>query len=187
MAAVKTINKSRWTNKFCTAWIRQLLFTLLLPGFVTASQAQWLINNTGKSATGQSIRIAHTQNEQGYSLEIFLGSDATVRARLKLAAGLLKLSHNSCPSYQIDNRVADNQSVDHTRCQSKDTSAEYILGKIANNQIQSNLLLAVMNGSAIIFRLQLENGDYRETTISLAGSKRSMTRAIGENISIHAQ
>jgi len=159
----------------------------MLVGFATVSPAQWLINDSSKSASGKPIRIAHTQNEQGYSLEIYLGPDSTVRSRLKLAAGLLKLNKNSCPTYQIDNHAANNQSVNHMHCLSEDSSAEYVLGTIANNQIQSSLLLEVMNGSSIIFRFQLENGDYRETTISLAGSKRSMTRAIGENISIHAQ
>lgn len=164
-----------------------MLFTLMFYPYPPTASAQWLVNENARTETGEQTMTAHTLNDTGYSLEIYKDSASTIRARFSLAQGLIKLRKDSCPTYQIDKNIPDNQSINGTPCTVSDTQAEFILGYIKDNQVISMLLLSVMNGNAIIFRFQLENGDYRETTVSLAGSKRSMTSVIGANIIIRAQ
>ena len=155
--------------------------------FSSTVLAQWLVNDNARTESGEQTSIAHKRNVAGYSLEIFKDSAFVIRARFSLAEGLLKLRPDLCPTYQIDQNTPNNKSFNGSPCSVSDTHAEFILGNIKDNQVVSRLLLSVMNGKAIIFRFQLENGDYMETTISLAGSKRSMTSAIGANITVRAQ
>ncbi len=163
-----------------------MLFTLMYCSYTTVN-AQWLVNDSARTGTGEQTSTAHTLNDAGYALEIYKDSTSTLRVRFSLAKGLIKFRDGSCPTYQIDTSVPDNQSINATPCTVRDTQAEFVLGYIKDNQVNSRLLLSVMNGNAIIFRFQLENGDYRETSVSLAGSKRSMTSVIGENIIVLAQ
>ena len=44
--------------------------------------------------------------------------------------------------------------------------------------------LALMNGNSITFLFELSNKDYRQTSFSLQGSKRAMTTAFGEKVSV---
>jgi len=166
-----------------------LLFILLVAvtSYAPAANAQWQVNENARSETGALIRTAYTHNDAGYSLEVYKDTAAAIRLRFSLANGLFGLIKEACPTYQIDSGTPANRSINDAPCLSGDTWAEFILGHIRDNQIESPLLLSVLNGNAIIFRFRLANGDYRESTISLAGSKRSMTSVIGENISVRAQ
>lgn len=180
----------RWEVNFVRPRFYRLavmLFTLMIHLYPPTVSAQWLINENAKTESGEQVRTAHTLNDAGYGLEIYKDSTSTIRARFTLAKGLIMLGDDSCPTYQIDKNVPDNQSINGTPCTVSATRAEFVLGYIKDNQVNSRLLLSVMNGNAIIFRFKLENGDYRETTVSLSGSKRSMTSVIGANITVQAQ
>jgi hypothetical protein len=168
---------------------KQVLFILIVlaAGYVPVANAQWQVNEDARSDTGEQIRTAFTHNEAGYSLEVYKDSVSAIRLRFSLGDGLLQFRKGSCPTYQIDKGTPANLSFNNEPCQTGDSWVEYILGSISDNQIRSNLLLSIMNGNAIIYRYQLETGDYRESSISLVGSKRSMTSVIGENMIVRAQ
>ncbi|MND05726.1 hypothetical protein D3C83_266940 [compost metagenome] len=53
--------------------------------------------------------------------------------------------------------------------------------------MQSARLLQIMNGSLMTFRFRLHGGDYRDAEFSLAGSKRSLSAAIGADVAVTAR
>jgi hypothetical protein len=80
-----------------------------------------------------------------------------------------------------------NESIDGTPCRAGDGWAEFIFGQVENGHVVSPVLLALMDGNTLSFRFRLMSGDYRETNISLRGSKRSMTTVIGEEVIVRAR
>jgi hypothetical protein len=151
------------------------------------SHAQWTVNTNIKNEAGAQTMVAYTSNEAGYSLEIYKDSSSTIRSRFSLNNQLIKFKERTCPTYQIDMGTPGNVSVNGAPCLSSGRWAEYILGQIEGNEVSSSILLSIMNGITITFRFQLDNGDFRETSISLSGSKRSMTTVIGEEITVRAR
>ena len=160
-----------------------LCFLLLVP---LGARAEWITLKDPENQDSETL-VARTSNEQGYRLEIYQDSVNAVRGRFTLPAGLLKLKDKSCPTYQIDRNIPMNRSINEAFCLSRDNWSEYILGYITNQHIVSPTLLSVMNGITIVFRFQMENGDYRETQFSLAGSKRAMVTIFGEDITVSAR
>lgn len=173
MAVLKTRNSS-------------LLFIwLLFNSHIPQVSAEWRVGQQTLADASTQVMAAHTTNSGGYSLAVYRNADA-IMARFALAGSMLGLGKDACPTYQIDNAAPDNRSYNTGQCNAAANAAEFVLGEINDNQVRSALLLAVLNGKQIQFRFRLEDGGYRETAISLAGSKRAMTDAIGANIAIHA-
>ena len=160
-----------------------LCFLLLMPLTV---QAEWTAIKDPANPNSQTL-VARTSNVDGYRLEIYQDSVNAVRGRFTLPDGLLKFKGKSCPTYQIDRNVPKNRSINEAFCLSSGNWSEYILGYVTNQHITSPTLLSIMNGINIVFRFQLENGDYRETQFSLAGSKRAMVTIFGEDITVSAR
>ena len=159
---------------------RYLLWAmLLLPVTVLA---QWTVVTHQISDSGAPTRIAETTNSDGYSLEIYRDSGGAIRSRLTMANGLIALADKTCPTYQIDKGRPRNRSINDAPCISKPQWAEFILGHVKDGKIESAALRGLMNGINITFRFILTNGDYRQTTFSLAGSMRTMTTAFGQDI-----
>ncbi len=156
-----------------------------IPGIL---QAAWMTTtNTLDGQVEQSGMVARTTNEQGYSLEIYKDARSNIRGRFSLSEGPGGLRDRVCPTYQVDNRPPDNVSVNGAPCLMGHAWAEYILGHAQEDRIVSPLLLHIMEGFTLKFRFQLANGDYRETGISLSGSKRSLTAVIGERVTVRAR
>lgn len=174
MAAVKIRNR------------QGLIFTgLLFLTTLSPATAQWLVGKHPRPGSDRDILMAHSRNEEGYDLAVFRDADRVV-ARFSLPQGTLALAEKICPTYQIDKGTPDNQSYDKLPCSGEAGAAEFVLGQISSGTVQSSLLLTVLNGNSILFRFRLSDGSYRETRISLAGSKRAMTDAIGHDIAIRA-
>lgn len=174
MAALKTRNS------------QALIFAgLLLLIHLTPAAAQWLVGKHTRPGSDREILMAHSRNDEGYDLAVFRDVDNVV-ARFSLPQGTLTLAETLCPTYQIDNAPPDNRSYDTQPCTHDAGAAEFILGKVSTKTVQSSMLLTVLNGNSILFRFRLADGSYRETRISLAGSKRAMTDAIGHDIAIRA-
>jgi hypothetical protein len=149
--------------------------------------AQWTVNSSISSDTGIQTPVAYTSNADGYTLEIYKDPVSAIRSRFTLNNSLTGFKERTCPTYQIDQGAPNNLSIDGAVCQSGERWAEFVLGRIEGDYIISAPLLSVMNGNILTFRFQLESGDFRETNISLSGSKRSMTTVIGETISVRAR
>lgn len=147
-----------------------------------AAQVNWTVDPAGQPGTVGPV--ASTTNESGYRLEIYRdGND--IRSRFTLNEGLYGM--HACPTYQVDEGMPRNQSIDGSVCRAGDGWAEFILGQVDDGHVVSPLLLALMDGNTLHFRFRLMSGDYRETNISLRGSKRSMTTVIGEEVIVRAR
>ena len=162
------------------------VFTLCisLMMFPDISFAQWSTVNSPDTASPDNI-IAYSENSEGYRLEINKDIDGAIRSRFILKTGLISLSEDICPTYQIDSGMARNTSIDNTPCIFAENQSEYIIGKIINNRIDSTILVRLMNGITLTFRFRLQNGDYRETNFSLSGSKRSLTNVLGAQVTVN--
>jgi len=176
--------RKRLTDRACAYLVASAMAAL--PAGVL--QAAWVINtNTLDGQMQQEGTVAQTTNEQGYSLEIYRDERSNIRGRFSLNDVLAGIQDRNCPTYQVDNRSPDNVSINGAPCLMGNTWAEYILGQESDDRIVSPLLLSIMNGFNMKFRFRLENGDYRETSISLSGSKRSLTAVIGEQVVVRAR
>ncbi len=161
--------------------VRKLVLILLFCPLTVL--AEWKVITHTDTNSQTETQVAYTKNDEGYSLEIYKDSVGAVRSRFSLNAALDMFAKRSCPTYQVDTRLLDNRSINDAPCLTDFTWSEFVLGYIVDNQVTSGRLNALMNGSNITFRFMLENGEYRETSFSLAGSKRATLNVIG-NITI---
>jgi hypothetical protein len=158
---------------------------LALAIIATPASAQWstIAHKDGTSGS-PGTTVAYTINKDGYSLEIYIDSVKAVRSRFSLPEGMLAFPDKFCPSYQIDRGNPVNRSMNDALCISTSQWVEYIIGHADDQKITSTTLLALMNGNSISFMFELSNHDYRQTSFSLKGSKRAMTAAFGEKVSV---
>ena len=147
--------------------------------------AQWHIVSHENLSNDEKTKVAFTENKKGYSLEIYRDSVGAVRARFTLSSKLNLFSKNICPTYQVDLTLIKNTSFNDAPCISKSNWSEFILGYITNKNIISLSLDALLNGNTVTFRYVLDNGNYKETSFSLAGSKRAALKVIGKDIKIN--
>lgn len=162
--------------------MQKLVFILLL--IPSSVMAEWKVITHTDTNSQTSTQVAYTQNEDGYSLEIYKDSVGAIRSRFSLSTALDMFAKRSCPTYEIDSRLLDNRSVNDAPCLTELAWSEFILGYIDNNNITSGRLNALMNGGIVTFRFMLENGAYKETQFSLAGSKRATLSVLGADITI---
>ncbi len=158
------------------------LLLMFLPSIV---MAQWDVITHTDTNTNTQTQVAYTENEEGYSLEIYRDNVGAIRSRFSLNAALDMFAKRSCPTYQIDSRLIDNRSINDAPCITDLAWSEFVLGYVENNNVTSARLNALMNGSTVTFRFMLENGAYKETQFSLAGSKRATLAVIGNEITIN--
>lgn len=148
------------------------------------AHAEWGIITHTDANNDTETQVAYTQNNDGYSLEIYKDSVGAIRSRFSLNSELDMFAKRTCPTYQIDSSLLDNRSINDAPCLTDLTWSEFILGYITDNNIVSTRLNALMNGSIVIFRFILENGSYKETQFSLNGSKKATLSVLGSDITI---
>ncbi len=158
--------------------------TLILMTCPALVHAEWDVITHTDTNNNTQTQVAYTQNEDGYSLEIYKDNVGAIRTRFSLSQALDMLVKRSCPTYQIDKTLLDNRSINDAPCLTDLAWSEFILGYTENRIVNSEKLNALMNGGTITFRFMLENGSYKETNFSLSGSKRATLSALGPSISI---
>lgn len=156
----------------------------LLFFFSLTVRAEWDIVTHTNIDSNLKTMVAHTENSEGYSLEIYKDSNNAVRARFSTHNNLNRLNEKSCPTHQVDKRDPENTSINDAPCIAHRKWAEFVLGYIEGNQVTSTFLHNIMNGSKITFRFILENSGYAETAFSLIGSKRTLTDALGTDLKV---
>ncbi len=177
-------------NKMINIRNRKKLYTKIIILFLlvytpVSTTAEWHIISHANLNNNENTEVAYTENKGGYSLEIYRDSVGAVRARFTLNSKLNLLSKEICPTYQVDLTLVKNTSFNEAPCITSYNWSEYILGYINNENITSLSLDALLNGNLVIFRYVLDNGNYKETSFSLAGSKRAALNVIGKNIIIN--
>ena len=163
----------------------QLMIFCILISFSPISIAQWHIASHENLSNDGETRVAFTENKEGYTLEIYKDSVGAVRARFTLNSKLNLFPANICPTYQVDLTLVKNTSFNDAPCISKLNWSEFILGYLTNKNITSLSLDALLNGNTVTFRFSLDNGNYKETSFSLTGSKRAALSVIGKDININ--
>lgn len=171
--------ESVYTTKIKIACLA--LTFLLTP---TSVLAEWEVITHTDTNNNSETQVAYSQNEDGYSLEIYKDSVGAIRTRFSLNSALDTFAKRSCPTYQIDSRLLDNRSINDAPCLTNLAWSEFVLGYISSATVNSARLNALMNGSKVTFRFMLDNGSYKETQFSLAGSKRATLSVLGANITI---
>ena len=162
--------------------VKILLFIFCAP---TLAIAEWHIISHANLNSDEKTRVAYTENKSGHSLEIYKDSVGAIRTRFTLNSKLNLFSNEICPTYQVDLTLVKNTSFNDAPCISNLNWSEFVLGYITNNNITSLSLDALLNGNTVKFRYALDNGNYKETSFSLAGSKRATLKVIGNNIIIN--
>ena len=162
--------------------INILLFIFCAPSLAIA---EWHIISHANLNSDEKTQVAYTENKSGHSLEIYKDSVGAIRTRFTLNSKLNLFSNGICPTYQVDLTLVKNTSFNDAPCISNLNWSEFVLGYITNNNITSLSLDALLNGNIVKFRYALDNGNYKETSFSLAGSKRATLKVIGNNIIIN--
>ena len=158
-----------------------LLLAALQPATVLAN---WQVITQTDTDTNVSTQVAYTDNEAGFSLEIYRDGVNAVRARFSINRALDRLLNTHCPTFQIDNRLLDKRSINDAFCITEISWSEFIPGDVVNNTVNSEKLNALISGRIIMFRFMLENGSYEEAHFSLAGSKRATLTLLGGDVLI---
>lgn len=151
------------------------------------ASAQWALVNQRLEGAATESTLARIVNGTGHTLELYRDGAGAIRARFTLPAGLLTFADGQCPTLQVDRWTPLNRSVNDAACLASPTWAEYIVGFVLEQKVQSARLLQIMNGNMLTFRYRLAGGDYREADFSLAGSKRSLSAAIGADVVVTAR
>ena len=163
----------------------QIIIFCILTSIPSISIAQWHVVSHENLNNDEKTKVAFTENKEGYTLEIYKDSVGAVRARFTLNSKLNLFPTSICPTYQVDLTLIKNTSFNDAPCISKLNWSEFILGYLTNKTITSLSLDALLNGNVVTFRFSLENGNYKETSFSLTGSKRAALKVIGKDININ--
>ncbi len=161
-----------------------LTLVTLLMLLVPAHACAWEVLSQSSSSTDALTQVAYTENGDGYSLEIYRDGVGAIRARFSLNRQLDKLPPRHCPTFQVDDRVLDNRSINDAPCITDADWSEFVLGYMNTDEVVSPKLYALVNGSTLTYRFMLDHGGYDETSFSLNGSKRATLTVLGGDISI---
>lgn len=151
-----------------------------------SAHAEWQVVTHTDTDNNISTEVAYSVNDDGYSTEIYKDSKGVVRLRFSMNKNHHRLDAGNCPTYQVDRLEPRNRSINDAACIGHKKWAEYILGYVIDNEINSDLLRNIMRGNNIQYRFRLQNAGYAETTFSLTGSSNALTRALGEHLKIVA-
>lgn len=140
--------------------------------------AQWEVLVHNNIDNGSQTRIASIENTDGYELEVYRDENNAVRLRFNASKTQARFESSHCPTYQVDEQKPQNVSVNDARCLSNGKWAEYVLGYVIDDQIESDLLHTIKNGIVIHYRFIAQEGVYKETEFTLAGSSRALSEAL---------
>lgn len=163
---------------------RNIILTLFLLSLSIQSQAQaqWNVVSHTDTDSGHQTRIATIENSDGHKLEIYRDVNDVIRLRFNIRNSFELLADKHCPTFQVDERLLSNRSINDAPCLSQPRWAEYVIGYITDDTVLSLHLHNLMNGNVIYYRFLMDNGNYAETSFSLSGSKGILNGALGENL-----
>lgn len=163
---------------------RYLFFFPLVLTVFQPAWAEWDIVNHTNIDNNQQTRVAYTENNDGYSLEIYRDGNGAVRSRFSMNNNQNRLDGKLCPTYQVDRRPMQSRSINDAPCIAHQKWAEFVLGYIVDRKVTSTLLHNIMNGNRITYRFALGTHGYAETMFSLMGSKRTLIEALGTDVTV---
>lgn len=143
--------------------------------------AQWSAVASTRSA---SQREAMVRSENAAELRIWLDEEHAVRMQFKLAPGLVGIAPDQCVTIQIDTLAMQDLSAAAHECSSDGESAQLLLIRAQDGQIDSPMLRNLMNGQRVTLRFRLSHAGYGAAQFSLKRSKQTLSDALGEGVTI---
>lgn len=159
-----------------------LLILLLAPPHVAS--ADWSTRDAEASGVG---RVAYTANDAGQRAEIYLSDGRIVYLQFVLGDGFETFAKSNCPTFQIDNRKPMHHFDVGNRCAIVAKRVTFMLGQIADHEIESLILHRFLNGNQVTFRYTVSSGQYRQTIFSLHSSKTALMQALGFDTRIRVE
>jgi hypothetical protein len=160
---------------------RIVFYTLII--FSSPALAEWDTVIHTNIDNNLQTRVANSENDQGFKLEIYRDINGAIRSRFSMNS-TYRLQEKNCPTYQVDKRGIQNRSINDAPCISNRKWVEFVLGYIEGNRVTSTPLYNIINGTRITYYFILENSGYLTSSFSLAGSKQALLDALGKNIEV---
>lgn len=141
-----------------------------------AADAQWRVGQEAPAGVAKRIDVAIVENESGHRLRIFSDDARNVRGIFEIGDGFDTIDPGVCPTYRVDKQQPRRVTFEEGRCNILPKQAEFTLGR--THEGRNSRLRRIMNGSNIVFRYRLAEGNYRETSFTLRGSMYALTTAV---------
>ena len=159
-----------------------LVATLLAALFAALPvAAQWTDVGSTRAA---SEREALVRSDDAAELRIWLDKTSGLHLQFMLAPGLLAFAPGGCVTLQVDDYAIPDLSAPEYECSSDGASIQLLLTQVKNRQINSPILLDLMNGKRVELRYRLAHAGYGSAQFSLKGSKQALTDTLGGDITI---
>ncbi len=149
--------------------------------------AEWKVEKYKSNNPDYSINVAVTENDEGFKLEIYRDENGVIRSRFSTENTPYRMNSQYCPTFDIVRRGMQNVSINGESCLGENNWAEFILGYIVGDEVNSTILYNFMNGSEITYRFMLQPYGYGETSFSLSNSKRILLEALGYDLVVSTE
>ena len=159
----------------------RVLACVLAAGFAGAAPAQW----RSVDLDGTGLR-AEVRNDGGAVVHITLETEGRVIATFRLPQGLVSLDSRSCPTWQIDDNVAEAARDSERACEVDAGSARFPVGRVQDSRVRSPTLLRLMDGRELVVRYRLRHAGYGIARFSLRRSKQALSDVLGESVEVIA-
>lgn len=160
---------------------RRLLRALLLPALLlpVALPAQtWQSVPRNAPPTGVPARIAEVANDGGYRLQVYLLDASRIVADFSLPRGLRTLHPEGCPTFHIVGFEVEPLNRAQASCSQSGAQARAEVARLLEGQVDSQLVLGLLNGEELEVRYRLRNAGYASTRFTLRRSKRVLLAAL---------
>lgn len=155
----------------------------LMSALALSAHAQWTDVGSARAATEREAVI---RSDTRAELRIWLDADQALRLQFKLMPGLVSFAPQSCITLQVDQQPMRGLSAQEYECNSDGASVQLLLTRVEDKQIDSPLLLDLMNGMRVNLRYRLAHSGYGTEQFSLKGSKQALIDSLGADIAIIA-
>ena len=166
------------------AWA--LVAFALLASSPLRAPAQWQTARFAVGEDGTTVEAASVENDSGHGFRVYRSAESLVRGRLTIPEGFERLSPDTCPTWQVDNRFLLSTGAE-AACRMGPWHADFVIAGIDGSRVRSVELDRVMRGSRLVFRYRIEGAGYRETSFGLRGSRRRVQAVLGERVRVVAR
>jgi hypothetical protein len=161
------------------------IIAIMLSTTSTAAAQYWSVDAAAQDQQGKVSAVASVASSDADHLRIYRSANGEVWLSLRLRVGSEALDPSSCPTYQVQgNSSADAKIV--SPCTVDDSGVRIKLGQIRNDEIESEMLLSLMDGDTLHLTLKLTGLGYRRTTVSLRRSRQALLKVLGTNTNVVA-
>jgi hypothetical protein len=127
---------------------------------------------------------AEVRNAEGARIRIWVDDRRFLRATFRLPPGLARLDPAGCPTFQVDDRVAENLATEAHACSVEGVRSEVVLAQVSGTRVESPTLLDLMNGEQLTVRYRLQHAGYGASRFTLRGSKQALSDALGVGVRV---